>query len=279
MSDTTKTIGPDRGPTADGYIYPNPKNRWEERESFKLLQDIPRASIPESDDNNRYADAAIVVSMISNKYYVIIEMDIGDVITNIQRVREININEGYLRTNIGEINLNGIEHIWKHNGEKYLEISSKSIFVGDFVYIYDINTFGRIVDIDPKYLTDDRNLIITAPIDIKYVTLQTTIHGGVYNVDESTGEITVNTDMLPGLVESNQPNVDNGGGIFVIIFYKNEQLSDIENDIEFILPFGFQVIAMVHDKDDNLVIIIQRDEFLFPEEIEAREALKNEQDN
>lgn len=45
-SESNTTSGPERDPTADGYIYPHPKNRWEERESFRLLRDIGRSDIP-----------------------------------------------------------------------------------------------------------------------------------------------------------------------------------------------------------------------------------------
>lgn len=47
QSDTTMTEGPEREPTANGYIYPHPKNRWEERESFKLTRDIRPYKKPE----------------------------------------------------------------------------------------------------------------------------------------------------------------------------------------------------------------------------------------
>lgn len=39
-SDTTTTSGPERKPTSDGYIHPDPSNRNEERESFKNIRDI-----------------------------------------------------------------------------------------------------------------------------------------------------------------------------------------------------------------------------------------------
>lgn len=46
-SETTATEGPERKPTAKGYIYSDPKNRWEERESFRLVRSIPPYTPPE----------------------------------------------------------------------------------------------------------------------------------------------------------------------------------------------------------------------------------------
>lgn len=39
-SETTMTEGPERNPTSEGYIYPEPANRVQERESFKNVRDI-----------------------------------------------------------------------------------------------------------------------------------------------------------------------------------------------------------------------------------------------
>lgn len=174
-SNTTMTQGPERDPISDGYIYPHPKNRWEERESFKLFRDIapyPPLYPPEK--------------------------------------------------------------------------------------------------IPPKVLitfNEERNLIVVPQGDITYVTKQTSIDGGVFNVDHTTGEITVNSNMIPGIVDINLPNIDKGGGIFIVILYKNPDYLITDEDVVVKLPFGFQSLKPIHDENDNMIIIIQRDKFLFPEEM------------
>lgn len=168
------TSGPERLPTSIGYIYPNPSTRWQERESFKIMRDIPGYPLPEEPK------------------------------------------------------------------------------------------------VPPKItitLDEDRNLIVLKPDEITYITKQTSVHGGVYNVDQTTGEVTINTDMIPGIVETNKPNLDGGGGIFIVILYYNFSCPINDDDIVVKLPFGFEALPPVLDKDNNKVIIIRREEFLIPEEL------------
>ena len=172
MSETTMTKGPDRKPTAEGYIYKNPKNRWEERESFKLFRDPDPYKKPIHESN-----ATIIVQ-----------------------------------------------------------------------------------------INDERNLEVLGPDNLVYVFKQTSIHGGVYTIDQTTGKISVNKDMINGLIETNQPNIDGGGGIFIVVLFYNDQIPITDDDIEVNLPFGFETIEYIHDENKNTIIVIQRDEFLFPEE-------------
>lgn len=181
-SNTSATIGPERPPTSDGYIYHNPADRKQERESFKIFRDpLPYPGIKEP-------------------------------------------------------------------------------------------------PVPPKVLItldDNRNLIVIAPDEIIYEFKQTSVHGGVYNVDENTGEITINADMLSGIVSNNKPNLDGGGGIFIIILYWNFSCLVEPEDIVVKLPFGFEPITTLRDEDNNNIVIIKRDEFLFPEEMEGNINGKN----
>lgn len=172
-SDTKNTTGPSKLPTSNGYIYPKPKNRWEERESFRIYREpLPyEKPVPE-------------------------------------------------------------------------------------IPVYDAN-----IGFD-----ENRILEVECPDGIEYVIRQTSISGGVYDIDHNTGEITINKDMLDGIVDVNKPNIDNGGGIFVIVFYHNEYIDFDPTNIGFNFPFGFEILPPVIDKDGNAIIIIQRDKFLFPEE-------------
>lgn len=168
-SKTTNTTGAERNPTSNGYIYPNPKNRWEERESFKIIRDII-----------------------------------------------------------------------KPNKEDIVEDNSLIFITTDI----------------------DRNLSITCPDDIIYVIKQTVITGGVFTYDEE-GNINIDEEMLPGIIDSNKPNIDNGGGLYIIIFDNNDITDD---DISSKLPFGFELHPVIKSKDNKSIIIIERDQFLYPEE-------------
>lgn len=176
-SDTMMPLeGPERLPTANGYIYPKPKDRWEQRESFKLFRIPKPPSKPE--DPVDPVDPPVV---------------------------EITIDK-------------------------------------------------------------ERNLIVNLPGELEYVTKQTTLHGGVFTIDQSTGEVTVNVDALPGIIDTMYPNIDGGGAIFIVIIYFNPNYELKDDDIKVKLPFGFEALAPIHDANQNTIIIIQRDNFLFPEE-------------
>lgn len=173
-SKTTTTSGPERDPISTGYIYPNPANRWEERESFKLVRDIPR-SIDKPED-------------ISKSSLIFITVD------------------------------------------------------------------------------DDRNLSITCPEELKYVVKQTVINGGVFTYDENDGSIIIDEDMLPAIVDVNKPNIDNGGGLYIIIFEYNENIQFTDDDVNSKLPFGFELHSIIKDSNNNSIILVQKDEFLHAEE-------------
>lgn len=178
LTSETKTNleGPERPPTSQGYIYPHPKNRWEERESFKLLREVVPYKPPKPKDPDE--DKPYIIKIIINK-------------------------------------------------EKNLEV------------------------IKPD------------SIKVEYEFKQTTIHGGVFTIDQKSGEITVNTEMIPGIVPMNQPNVDKGPSIFIVVFYFNPVSPIDDSLIRTILPIEFESMKPIRDKDDNTIVIIQRDEFLY----------------
>lgn len=165
-SESTMTVGPTRTPTAEGYIYKYPKNRWEERESFRLFREPGRPYI-EKDDH---------------EYIITIDFD------------------------------------------------------------------------------DKKNLRISGPDGLRFDIKQTSINSGVFNVDHESGETTINVNMIPGLVNKNEVNLDGGGGIYIIVLY-GDNTSYKDSDIQVIVPFGLTVAPYIHD-GNNTIVIIQRDEFL-----------------
>ena len=177
-SSTKMTSGPERKPTAQGYIYPNPKNRWEERESFKLFRDVPPYKKPE-----------------------------------------------------------------------------------------------RVPKLITIQIDDEKNIEVIRPEGLEYITYATSVVSGVYNIDTETGEIIINSDMLDGLVHVNKPNLKDGHQMFIVQLLKNDDIKYTNDDIEVILPFEFEYLGPIKDKNDNTIVIIQRDLFLFPWEV------NNGQDN
>ena len=171
-SEANTTVGPEKDPTADGYIYPHPKNRWEERESFKLIRDIKPAT-------------------------------------------------------------------------RYKEPESKLITIT---------------------LDEARNVLIIGPSTLIYDIKQSSIYGGVYSIDHTTGDVIINEKMLDAIINKSEPNLDGDGGVY-IIWINNESVGVpfTDNDIGFKLPIGFEKIKII-DRKDVTIVIIKRDEFLFPEE-------------
>jgi len=172
-SDTkTRLSGPERLPTSAGYIYPDPKNRWEQRESFKLTRFIPRPYKVKDDEK-----------------------------------------------------------------ETLIHIT----------------------------LDEDKNLKIICPEALTYVIKQTVVNGGVFTYDND-GNIHIDEDMLPAIVNVNKPNIDDGGGIYIIIFDKNDEITFTDEDISFNLPFGINLFPLIKDKKDNSLVIVQKDPFLYFDE-------------
>ena len=113
-------------------------------------------------------------------------------------------------------------------------------------------------------INKERNLVVTLSSDqLKYAIKQTTLHGGVFNIDEGSGDISVNPDALPGVINVMQPNIYGGEPIFIIIIYYNPNYAFNDNDIVVKLPFGFEALAPIRDANQNTIIVIQRDQFLF----------------
>lgn len=262
-SETTMTDGPERPPTAQGYIYPNPRNRWEERESFRLLRDI----LPYSKVDKPVSHKLINVSIEMTSNIFIIEMDLESISKKVQLVYETSSDK--LVTNIGNISKNDVINVWKYVNGDFTEWKFNRIYPNRYVYIWDINTLGLFKDNSLEYLKRDRNVFVTGPEELKWEIRQTSTTGGVYTVDPTTGEITINEDMLSDVIESTYPDISTGGGIFIITLYTGEMDNITDDDIGTKLPFEFEQLKLIHDKDNNIIIVIKRDEFLFPEEEES----------
>lgn len=172
-SNTTMTKGPDRGPTSYGYLYQNPKNRMEERESFKIVRPI----------------------------------------------------------------------------KPYPSFENPEEEIPKVLITFD----------------DDRMFVVIKQVDIEHDVKQSSLNSGVYNINHQTGEVTVNTNMLPGIVPCNKPNLDGGGGLFIVTLYYNPEIPINNSDIVVKLPFGFTQLKPIYDNDNNIIIIIERDKFLIPE--------------
>jgi hypothetical protein len=92
----------------------------------------------------------------------------------------------------------------------------------------------------------------------------TTVIGGVWNIDSITGEIMVNNNKLDAIIEATSPNLDDGIGFFVIILYDNPDIPITSEDICIRLPTVYKSTEIL-DKDNNIVIIIERIDEKIPE--------------
>jgi hypothetical protein len=173
MSDVPIIAGPDRKPTSTDYIYPNPRNRYEERESLKIF---------------RYPSSSRVPIPPKKDPIILITFD------------------------------------------------------------------------------ENREFIVNVPGELGYVTKQTPIHGGIYDINKTTGEITVAVDMLPSIPEKNHLNLDGGWGVFIVELYFKEDIAITDDDIEVVMPFGFKTAPYIHLENGNIIVIIERDPFLYEED-------------
>ena len=111
-------------------------------------------------------------------------------------------------------------------------------------------------------LDKDKNLAITCPDNLKYIIKQNSTTGGIYAIDEY-GNVIIDEEMLPGIIESNN---DDNGNIYTIIFFKNNDIKFTNNDVSSKLPFGFELYPLIKDGYGNSLVIVKRDEFLHPVE-------------
>lgn len=264
-SNTTMTEGPERDPIAEGYIYPHPKNRWEERESFKLFRNIPRFIKSEIKKDLKL----ITIAIEKTSKYVIFEMNDGDEITkDVQQIYDI--TKDTFITNKREIVKDNISNIWRYYKGKHVKVKSRRVYKYNYVYIWNTNILGEFNgNIENSYINRDSNIIVVSPKEIHYDIKQTSLHGGIFDIDPTNGNITINESMIPGIIESTQPSISTGGSIFIITLHQTDELQITNDDIDIKLPFGFEALTPFRDKDNNVIVIIRRDPFLFPEEEET----------
>ena len=260
MSETTNTVGPERDPIADGYIYPHPKNRWEERESFKLVRDIMPSKYKPKGHN------LITINIIDNKSIIVIEDELNKPSKLVQMVYD---NKNHIiTTNIGTIVLHNDINIWRYHKGTWRKVKENRIYINEYIYIWDKKSFGEFNnDNIPDYLKRDSNLVITGPKEITWTIKQTSVHGGIYTVNPETGEITINEDMIPGIVDNNEPDLNIKDAVYVIILHPND-ININSDDIDIKLPFEFDFIKSIRDNEGNIIVVIKKREFLLPSEME-----------
>ena len=256
-SNTTHTKGPNRPPTAEGYIYPHPQNRWEERESFKIVQDIPQYFKPHEDYSGR-----ITIATIPNRMYVIVEGRFDNVSERIMRVWSVDEVNGNIYTNMGIISMDNIHNIWKCDDKGYFHVRLKHLYPGDFIYLWNIHAFGAFSESEKDYL-NDKGIVVVSDNDVKYELMQASDTYAVWDVDES-GNITADGKMLSDVIEG-PVDINRPGKTYIIKFlYPTYE----DYTIETILPFGFNVVLKVVDSKNNLIIIIKRDKTIYPTDLE-----------
>lgn len=100
------------------------------------------------------------------------------------------------------------------------------------------------------------NNFIIDPNGLIYYLYQTSTTGGVYTVNEETGEIIINYDIINELVPTLQPNLnDLNNDVFIIKINKVQSFNFTENDIDIILPFWFTDLPIVETNDAYIIII------------------------
>ena len=251
-SDTRNTTGPLRPPTSEGYMYPHPRNRWEERESFKLVQDIPAYEYPRPN-----YESHITIASIPNKYYVIVEVELDRISDRIQRVLNTDTGNGILQLNMNSVDIDNIHAIWKCSGYEYFPVHLRNVYPGEFVYLWDIRTLGKFTP-DKVSNMDDSGIVVISGPDVKYSLYQANSAHGVWTVD-ANGNVVVDGAAVSEI--ASEVSLSDPGNIYIVKFlYPTYE----QYTIETILPYGFNVVLKVEDRQHNLVLIIKRDETIYP---------------
>ena len=113
----------------------------------------------------------------------------------------------------------------------------------------------------------DATKFIIEPDGLIYAIYQTSTTGGVYTVNETTGEVIINYDIINGLVPVIQPNLeDNLQNVFVVKINKSQSFDFTINDIYVLLPFWFNNLPIIETETEFIIIIRTNREVLIDSE-------------
>jgi hypothetical protein len=102
----------------------------------------------------------------------------------------------------------------------------------------------------------DANEFIFKPDNLIYTIYQTSTTGGIYTINETTGEVIINYDIINELVPVIQPNLeDNLQNVFVIKISKIQEFQFTKKDIFVLLPFWFSYLPIIETQTDFIIII------------------------
>lgn len=102
----------------------------------------------------------------------------------------------------------------------------------------------------------DANEFIFKPDNLIYTIYQTSTTGGIYTVNETTGEVIINYDIIDDLVPVIQPNLeDNLQNVFIVKIPKTQEFQFTKKDIFVLLPFWFSHLPIIETETDFIIII------------------------
>ena len=102
----------------------------------------------------------------------------------------------------------------------------------------------------------DANEFIFKPDNLIYTIYQTSTTGGIYTVNETTGKVIINYDIIDDLVPVIQPNLeDNLQNVFIIKIPKIQEFQFVKKDIFVLLPFWFSHLPIIETETDFIIII------------------------
>jgi hypothetical protein len=106
---------------------------------------------------------------------------------------------------------------------------------------------------------EERNLSVDCKDGLSYATYVSTHDGGVYTIDQETGEIFINEEMLPGIISEMKPNIDGKGSVFIIVIHKDDESIEFTDENVYIaMPFGFEKVGPVINDKGEVIYILQR---------------------
>jgi len=274
QSNTTHPLaGPERLPTSEGFKYPNPHNRDQQRYSFRFkdIGPMPKKERPKPEDFL----INIIIKQDDAEFRELLQsiQDLIDLLLSENTTQEENaMFARFIQVDHPSIVDQYLEYVHKLsllqerigpgsdmtdavNDPQYLELYERILELKTFFKGKEeiLNNNQELQEMIARL--GEFGIIIRKPPGMNHIVKMLSIHGGVWSIDESSGELGIVVENLPGVLEMMTYTSE---AVWGIIFYNNPDIPINANDIHIDITFGFKVLGPIVDADGNTIILIRR---------------------